>query len=418
MDSVKEILQKIEVMWDSVASSAQITSPTVAPYFAGLNTAQINEAIGTLQIILNRVKTPKGFYPAFHTGKALATNSLSSALNALTQVQAGQYAHLPSFIAYIVQALSAMHSMLKFGDQTDTLNSLSFEFSEKLSVLRTAQVELSQKLEQLKKAEEIAESATNALKDINDNKTESESSLEEIKKAEEESQSKLGLLTEHVTKYAATEESLAKQLQKVNSLVKQLEQQQESLNQMSLRSKEQQDVIDGILPKAASAGLAHAFGGRVKSMEKTKLMWMSFFILSIAGLIFIGGWITKMTFVEQKALWEIVIQKLPFVAPLIWLGWFSAIQYGNSLRVQEDYAFKEATSKAFQGYHDHMQHLESISEARAQTALNLLSIKTIEILAAEPLRVYQKNDHDATPAQKVISMLTPSAKNSRKDVEE
>jgi hypothetical protein len=31
---------------------------------------------------------------------------------------------------------------------------------------------------------------------------------------------------------------------------------------------------------------------------------------------------------EGVDLWKTVLERLPFTAPLIWLGWFSAIQYG------------------------------------------------------------------------------------------
>ncbi len=44
------------------------------------------------------------------------------------------------------------------------------------------------------------------------------------------------------------------------------------------------------------------------------------------------------------------LNHLPLLGPFIWLGWFSAVQYGYVSRVREDYAFKFAASMAFEGY--------------------------------------------------------------------
>src|SRR6478609_7987036 len=97
-----------------------------------------------------------------------------------------------------------------------------------------------------------------------------------------------------------------------------------------------------------------------------------------------------------------------------WLGWFSAVQYGNTIRVQEDYAFKEATSNAFAGYRDHMEHLSKIDAGEGAKALELLSVSTIEVLVREPLRIYSKPDRDVSPAQAVLEFLKERSKGEKK----
>jgi hypothetical protein len=142
---------------------------------------------------------------------------------------------------------------------------------------------------------------------------------------------------------------------------------------------------------------------------------MGVFIVSLTAL---GIFAWHLIGIEPRKLsdfWNEIIVRLPLAAPLIWLGWFSAIQYGNTIRIQEDYAFKEATSKAFQGYRDHMEHLESVNADEAQTALSLLSEKTIEILAREPLRIYGKSEHDATPARGILSALSSRRQSKTED---
>jgi hypothetical protein len=95
---------------------------------------------------------------------------------------------------------------------------------------------------------------------------------------------------------------------------------------------------------------------------------------------------------------------------MIWLGWFSAIQYGNVLRLKEDYAFKEATSMAFAGYRDHMKHLSDVSEPDAGTALNKLALVTISILGNDPLRLLQGQSSDVSPLDKITALLKKEQK--------
>jgi hypothetical protein len=178
------------------------------------------------------------------------------------------------------------------------------------------------------------------------------------------------------------------------------------LVEIEKHASEQSALIDSLLPKGASAGLAAAFASRGKDLNTTKIVWMSVFIATVAAL---GALALVLATDEPKsggAFILHILQRLPLAAPLVWLGWFSAVQYGNTVRVQEDYAFKEATSKAFQGYRDHMEHLADVNDVESRTALNLLSVRTIEILAREPLRIFGKSHHDATPATGVISAMT------------
>ena len=40
------------------------------------------------------------------------------------------------------------------------------------------------------------------------------------------------------------------------------------------------------------------------------------------------------------------------------------------------------------------------------SAMNLLAAKTIEILAHEPLRIFNKTERDATPTHSILSLLS------------
>jgi hypothetical protein len=216
-----------------------------------------------------------------------------------------------------------------------------------------------------------------------------------------------GKITADAKQCAELKIEIEKLLKKNVELNATLETQSKALTALQDASKAQEKIITGLLPKGASAGLAAAFEGRASQLEWVKIAWMIIFIASILGLVGMTAWLASIT--SDKGgldLWTDLLHRLPFAAPLIWLGWFSAIQYGNTIRVQEDYAFKAATSKAFAGYKDHMEYMANIQLDEANNAMKLLAARTIEILAHEPLRVYQKTDKDASPTHSLLAFLS------------
>lgn len=181
------------------------------------------------------------------------------------------------------------------------------------------------------------------------------------------------------------------------------------LDAIIIKATKQEQLIADLLPKGASAGLASAFAGRVHQLEIAKRAWAAVFIISIGSLTFLSYELIelqKLNPVPMAApLWQQILQKVALGAPLIWLGWVSAIQYVNTLMVQEDYAFKEATSKAFAGYRDHMAYLANVDLEDGNTAMTLMAQRTIEILARDPLRIFQDIGKDSAPSQSFIDLF-------------
>ena len=148
----------------------------------------------------------------------------------------------------------------------------------------------------------------------------------------------------------------------------------------------------------ASARLAEAFQDRETELKGWG--WLFGFSLSVIGLVIIGI-ITVHTLNTTGAgnYWQFILERFLIGSPLIWSAWFCAIQYGNAIRLKEDYAFKAATAKAFVGYKDYFEDLAKVEGAiggNAITALQLLSMKTIKILAKSPGRLLDKTHKDAS----------------------
>ncbi len=91
---------------------------------------------------------------------------------------------------------------------------------------------------------------------------------------------------------------------------------------------------------------------------------------------------------------------MPVLLPAIWFTWFSARRYSYAERIQEDYANKEASARAFEGYKKQMRTvgLESDDEM-----LKLLCARAIEIYSKDPQRIYEHKIRDVSPGSKMIS---------------
>jgi len=412
MDAVRQQVAELRDGWKTVYDTVLANPAVAAPHLERISAEQINELIEGVVWWLDRAKAPKGFAPRFHLAKSVASTSLSTALTALRNIQAGQYNHLPTLVVALNQVTSALHSLLAASDRDelrDYIASLGTEMSEKLALVDTAQRELKQKVDTLKDASKAGEeiiakaeaiqrshdSAVATLNDITATQTKASGVLAAIRK-DEEATTKL--------KDDATE------IQKRNAeLASNLEQQSNELGKLHQESEKQSELINSLLPQAASAGLASSFAGRVRQLEWTKWMWMGIFIVTVLGLALFAWQIVKIPQANTEQIWSHVLHRLPLASPLIWLAWFSAIQYGNTLRVQEDYAFKEATSKAFEGYRSHMEHLSSVDLKEGNTAMTMLSAKTIDILGHEPLRILAKSERDVSPTHALAELLSAKA---------
>lgn len=285
----------------------------------------------------------------------------------------------------------------------DTNTSASALFTELKAATTKATAEIDLKLTNL--ATKTETSATGLIEGL---ETRTAETVKEIGVFRESAEKVAGEITADAAECAELKTEINELLKQNEGLNSTLGLQTLTLTSLQDKSKAQAKIITELLPKGASAGLAAAFEARASKLETTKWIWMAIFILSIVGLVSLTLWHgVPADNLPATDMWKDFLRRLPFAAPLIWLGWFSAIQYGNTIRVQEDYAFKAATSKAFAGYKDHMEYMATVQLDEANNAMKLLAAKTIEILAHEPLRIYQKPHKDVSPTNSILQFFSP-----------
>jgi hypothetical protein len=132
-----------------------------------------------------------------------------------------------------------------------------------------------------------------------------------------------------------------------------IEKQYEMLRNVDTHFEEAKKKIDEHLENANKIGLAKSFQDRRKSLEDTQKLWGVVFLTGIAlmagGVIYEQGMLPPIVSKNGVDINAVLVRML-FAAPLVWLTWFAARQFGNNARLIEDYAFKESSALAYQGY--------------------------------------------------------------------
>lgn len=408
MDAIQQQFKQLQAAWTTAYKSLAPNPAVYQPHLPGANLEQLNEAVSALRHWLDRSRAPKGFAPTFHLARALASTSLTAASTAAQALARGELGHFPAFVLGINQTIVALHSMVLFSqkDSTEGLNnSLTGSLSEALALLETAQSELASKMEELNAASDALLSSEKIAKQIETWSKAAEENASSVAQHKDDSATAAEEAAASATELKELKAAAGQTLKQADAAATALAERQATLDALTVKTQEQQALITALLPKGASAGLASAFASRVKELESTKWLWAAVFGGSMICLFALAFYVLHVAEASAEPLWQLLLQRVPFAVPMVWMGWFAAVQYGNTLRVQEDYAFKEATSKAFAGYRDHMEHLATVNLEAGNSAMTLLAERTINILALEPLRIFQGIDQDSTPSGSLLGSL-------------
>jgi len=170
--------------------------------------------------------------------------------------------------------------------------------------------------------------------------------------------------------------------------------------------------IDGLLADSNRTGMAASFTTRRIGLMTPLFGWLFIFGCSIFGLLYMGvTYIVPILNSANSATWEQLPLRLALTAPFVWLGWFSARQYGYTTRLREDYVYKEASAKSFEGYKREAKEVN-------QEMLQKLLEQAIKNLGDNPIRIYDGHDNHGSPFQEFIEKILKDEKamNQLKDL--
>lgn len=184
----------------------------------------------------------------------------------------------------------------------------------------------------------------------------------------------------------------------------------EKLNSLSDANDILKNKIESLLPGATSIGLAKSFMERKEEYKIPRIGWTIGALLPIALIIPIGLFGSKgfLQIVHLESFnWQLVLEgillRLPVVGPLVWLAIYSGRHHYLSSRLEEDYAYKEAISRSFEGYKREMKEVDSCS--KSSEGLSTLCVNVLNTLSQSPGRLYDKKHKDFTPVNALIEAL-------------
>lgn len=414
MSELTKELEIISESWSDSINALKANLDIVGTCAPGVSVEQIDETVKTLVDWASRIRSPHGFRPIYPIIKLQLAASIKKLAATAQNLKADPATHFPTFIIQLVQCFAPITAACTFSDKAESSRiraEISGDLQQHISLMATAQQELDKKIDILEASEETAATIATQAKTAQDNTAKIQEAINSLSGQEAKANAHLESINTAANQIKEAQTS-ASALEKQNqTLLEKVKQQSKTLEDLTKEALEQQKLIENLLPRATSAGLAYAFNQQRSRFGWSQAGWALTFLASVGGLITFAWHIkTGLPSVGNSDIWAYLLYRIPLASPMIWLGWFSAIQYGNVLRLKEDYAFKEATSMAFAGYREHMEHLGEISEADGTSALNKLAIVTISILGCNPLRLLQGQASDASPIEKITSILKSEQK--------
>lgn len=190
--------------------------------------------------------------------------------------------------------------------------------------------------------------------------------------------------------------------------------------QQELRYKSLNDEIDSLLPGATSVGLATAYYDLKMSFDEpikkySRLFYGSICCLTLVALISVTqelGWfyIKFSDISDLNKLFSNVLHKLPIVLPVLWLTLFASKRRSETLRLQQEYAHKEALAKSYQSF---KMQIESLNQTDSNLMAQLLK-SAIEAVSKNASDTLDKKHGDKTPVHEGIDGLISSIEKIRK----
>lgn len=178
------------------------------------------------------------------------------------------------------------------------------------------------------------------------------------------------------------------------------------------------ETINGLLPGATAAGLAHAFDLRRQTFLNPSTRWQWLFVGSVAalavlaltGLLSAYGKDGSIGWGELARLW---IARLPIAGALVWLALHASREAALAKRLEEDYGYKAAVATSFLGFQKQMAEIgDKVQEG---SPLSKLCADTLTTMANPPGRIYEKHQLTITPAGEVVNAAVKALPGSGAD---
>lgn len=168
-----------------------------------------------------------------------------------------------------------------------------------------------------------------------------------------------------------------------------------------------------------TAGLAGAFNQRARNLTRQSIYWSVILVFALVAAAYIGGHrteeISKLLGGDKTEPMVLLIQLLLSVLTVgapVWLAWLSTKQVAHIFRLAEDYGYKAAVAKAYEGFKEEAVKIDKQFEARLfASALERFNENPIRLVAdsqpGSPLQDFLQH-----PAVQKLMDTAPEAKDA------
>lgn len=152
---------------------------------------------------------------------------------------------------------------------------------------------------------------------------------------------------------------------------------------------------------STGVGLAKAFENRQEKLSRAGTFWVGGLVLALLSALAIGAYrVSALQTVlnndsPSHIVWMNVILTVFGIGGPVWFAWLSTKQISVSFRLAEDYAFKAAVSKAYEGYRSEAISIDPALQER-------LFSSALDRFEESPIRLMEKETH-SSPLQEVLA---------------
>jgi hypothetical protein len=268
----------------------------------------------------------------------------------------------------------------------------------KLKEAEGSQIKATASADAATKAESAAKSATTSVTQL----------LADIEKTRSNAAELLTAITTHKTTTEQHESTAATEVESIKTTVTLVKDTRSKVDAYETELARMKTAFDGttkqvvdLLPHAASASLASSFRQQKERFKNPQAWWLKAFGVSLVGLFSVAVYAAiQGYFSDTPDSWDGIlrhlVQHLPLAAPFLWGAFYSGRQYIMAIRLEEDYAYKESLSTAFEGYKRELSTIQGISQERLHPLVRMCE-NVLGALAERPGRIYEAKPVDITP---------------------
>lgn len=191
-----------------------------------------------------------------------------------------------------------------------------------------------------------------------------------------------------------------------------------SISQYESQAKDLVSASEKAYRMTTSISLAGAFEERAKEEKVSIRFWVGGLLCALmVGSYIGGGFLTELSKLisEQTPNWDIVWLKTGLTivglgAP-IWFAWLATKQISYKFKLSEDYSYKAAVSKAYEGYRKEASRIDPAFEAR-------LFATALTRLEEAPLRLVDEAIYGSPWAEFIASKQFQGAMESMPELKE